>query len=95
MTDSSYEKWLDLYGDLYDAPALLTESACPNCATIGRLEVVFAVRDNSRDNCLAYFWCGNCLMGIGPLRAPLPESGWEVIRKGTERVPNYTLVLDE
>jgi len=95
MTASTYEKWLDLYGDLYENPSLREESTCLNCGRAGYLDVVFVVRETDRDTCRAYFWCANCMKGIGPLRAPLPESGWPLTPHGMETIPNYDLVFDE
>lgn len=95
MTDSIYEKWLDLYGDLYEDPSLQAKTSCLNCQQSGHLEMVFVVREGDQTSCRAYFWCANCMMGIGPLRAPIPESGWPLTPKGMERIPNYSLVYDE
>jgi hypothetical protein len=94
MTTSAYENWLDVYGDLYKNRSLLAIGACLNCGTVGQLEVVFVVRESERGSCRAYFWCGKCLTGIGPLRAPLPDSGWPFTPHGTENIPNYSLVSD-
>jgi hypothetical protein len=94
MTDS-HSRWLDLYGDLYDDPSRTARSACLECGLIGHLRLVFAPNQPDSGTCRAYFWCDHCLTGIGPLRAPVPVSGWPLTPKDEATIPTYRLAPDE
>ena len=95
MTDSPHARWLDLYGDLFDDPARTARSACLHCGSTGCLRLAFVPNRTDSGTCRAYFWCDHCLTGIGPLRAPVPDSGWPLIPRDEATIPNSTLAPDE
>jgi hypothetical protein len=91
---SDFSRWMNAYERLYDNPSELSTTPCPSCAVRGSLRLIFVVGGSDPETALAKFWCDACLVGLVPLRAPLPPHG-ERVAKGYENVPNYRLVVAE
>jgi hypothetical protein len=84
---------MDEYQWAYTHAAFVNGQACPNCG-LKSLRLIFVVDEPIAQSGTAAFWCDSCLHGIGPLRAPVAVDGERVLR-GTEVIPNYTLVIEE
>ena len=92
LQDPSYERWLEAYGDVYEALPSKAHVACPRCgADALRLEFVGDATDR---NAYAAFWCDNCMHGIHISRVSVPpgirvlpiDEPWE--SRG-EIIPDY------
>jgi hypothetical protein len=94
MAESEFSRWLNTYEDLYENPSDLLITPCPNCGVVGQLNLIFVVRGNDAETGLATFWCDACLVGLIPLRAPLPPDA-DIVTRGQEKVPNYRLVVPD
>jgi hypothetical protein len=95
MTESRslFQAWMDAYQDAWIDPSSVPTLRCPSCESKS-LRLIFLVKDSEAENGKAAFWCGNCLNGLIPMRAPLP-SGGTTVREGEEVIPNYRLVVDD
>ena len=93
MANGRYSTWMDGYQWAYDHAASVGDMNCPSCGSKS-LHLVFVVDEPDAESGTAVFWCDSCMQGLPPLRAPVAEDGERILR-GTEVVPNYTLVVDE
>jgi hypothetical protein len=93
-TKADFAQWLDAYEHLYETPSDLPVTPCPHCGVVGQLRLLFVLRDEGDETAQADFWCDACLVGMMPLRAPLPTDG-EIVRRGQEDVPDYRLVVPD
>ncbi|MGW7671505.1 hypothetical protein ACWGJX_30930 [Streptomyces sp. NPDC054775] len=89
---SEFSVWLDEYQRIYQRPRSIGSRPCPHCLARA-LRLVFVVPSPEAESGTAAFWCGSCLRGLIPLRAPVPADAERSV-EGTEAVPNYTLVVD-
>jgi len=92
MATPDFSQWLDTYEYLYEDPSKLPDTPCPDCGVRGKLRLIFVTGGSDPDTVLAEFWCDACLVGLIPLRAPLPPHG-ELVKRGEEVVPDYRLVV--
>jgi hypothetical protein len=84
---------MDEYQWAYDHATSVGERGCPNCGSKS-LHLIFVVDEPDAESGTAVFWCDSCMQGLAPNQAPVAEEG-ERIRRGTEVVPNYTVVVEE
>lgn len=96
VQDSSFEQWLDAYGDVYQALPARTHISCPHCgADCLRLEFV---GDPAERIAYAAFWCENCKYGIHISRVSVPpgitvhpiDEPWE---SRNQIIPDYTVIV--
>jgi hypothetical protein len=94
--DSSFEQWLDAYGDVYEALPARAHISCPRCgADCLRLEFV---GDAEERIAYAAFWCDNCRYGIHISRVSVPygvtvrsiDEPWE---SRSQIIPDYTIIV--
>jgi hypothetical protein len=90
---SPHRLWMDAYEWAYTHAATIGTRPCPRCGARS-LRLIFVVDQLDSESGTAVFWCDACLHGLIPLRAPVAENGRRVLR-GTECVPNYTLIIEE
>lgn len=88
-----FDRWMNEYGRAYQNPSGVGSQPCPNCGAVS-LRLIFIVEALGSERGMAVFWCDSCLHGLIPLSAPVATGG-ERVQKGSEHVPNYTLVIDE
>lgn len=94
MSDPSlFSRWVSEYECAHRNPPDLRTQSCPSCGS-GPLRLVFVVDQLDSASGTAAFWCECCLRGLIPLSAPVPADGKRVER-GSECIPDYTLVIDE
>lgn len=94
-TDSGsleYDRWSVAFDLAYGHVGSARSAACPSCNRPG-LRLVFIVRSVGSQRGTAVFWCDHCLRGLIPLRALVPD-GAETVLRGTETIPNYTIVTE-
>ena len=90
---SQFADWLNAYQEAYLHATALEGELCPNCGARS-LKLLFIVENARAADGTAVFWCDSCLLGLTPLRAFIAEGGKRILR-GSEVIPNYTLVVDE
>jgi hypothetical protein len=66
---------------------------CPGCGE-PELRLRFLVTSAGAVRGTAVFWCDYCLRGLIPLRTLVPD-GVETVLRGTETIPNYTIVPEQ
>lgn len=92
---NTYDDWLEIYGEVYDAIPRDPRPACPNCGH-HTLRLVFT-GDPELGVGYGFFWCETCLLGIGICRAPIPDGA--IVRdrnlppdERLPKIPNFRLV---
>ncbi len=90
MATGSWDDWIDLYEELYQAPRRVPEVVCPTC---GRRDVRFVLVVQGRGDEVGHvaLWSEFCRKGIFvpqvPVREDLPAA-----LEGEVDIPNYHLV---
>jgi|tagenome__1003787_1003787.scaffolds.fasta_scaffold19464743_2 hypothetical protein len=91
----TYDDWLKVYSEVYDAIPRDPELACPNCGH-HTLQLVFT-GNPERGVGHGAFWCDTCLQGINTCRSPIPEGA--TVRddklppdERLPEIPNFRLV---
>jgi hypothetical protein len=88
----SHNDWLSAFDRAYRHVEDLDQIPCPHCGRYS-LRLVFVVDDLESVDATAALWCDSCLRGLMPERASVPGGAVRMVR-GTEKTPNYRLVLD-
>jgi hypothetical protein len=90
---SEYDRWLEAFQFAYDNAGSFRNGECPSCGRPG-LRLVFVVDKEGSNRGTAVFWCDYCNRGLIPLASVVPD-GAETVLRGTEKVPNYTIVAED
>lgn len=90
---TQFEAWVASYEDAWRDPSVVPAARCPSCGEAS-LRLMFVVEQMDAESGTAIFWCGSCLRGLMPTKAPVPNAGVAVIR-GDEEMPNYRIVADD
>jgi hypothetical protein len=91
----TYDDWLKVYSEVYDAIPRDPELACPNCGH-HTLRLVFT-GNPERGVGHGAFWCDTCLQGINTCRSPIPEGAIVhddnlPLDERWPKIPNFHLV---
>jgi len=92
---ATFDDWMDVYEEAYDALPDTANLACPHCGH-HTLRLVFT-GDLEEGIGFGHFWCDTCLLGVGISRTSIPEGAvTQDIRLPTEErrpaIPNFRLV---
>jgi hypothetical protein len=90
---SEFARWLDAFDFAYRNAASFRGGKCPHCGHHD-LRLVFLVKEAGSVRGTAVFWCDHCLRGLIPQRTLVPR-GVETVLRGTETIPNYTIVPEQ
>jgi hypothetical protein len=77
----------------YENAKSFQNGACPHCGW-PELRLLFLVDRVGSSRGTAVFWCDHCLRGLIPLASVIPD-GARTVQRGTEKVPNYAIVMEE
>jgi len=90
---SEYARWLDAFEMAYESAKSLQGGLCPHCGWPD-LRLLFLVDREGSYRGTAVFWCDHCVRGLIPLASVIPHGAQTVLR-GTENIPNYSIVAEE
>ena len=94
VEDPSYDRWLAVYGDVYEALPGRAAVRCPRCGA-DALRLVF-VGDEAERIGYAAFWCDNCRHGIHLSRVDVPEGAPMYAFRPAgppDAIPDYTIIV--
>ena len=92
-TKSEYTRWLGAFEMAYENAKSFRNGSCPHCGW-PELRLLFLVDREGSHRGTAVFWCDHCLRGLIPLASVIPDGAQTVLR-GTEKIPNYSIVVEE